>query len=40
VMNLMANQIACKARGGALELPLKEGEPSDLLAATAKIRGL
>ncbi|MEE4317933.1 MAG: hypothetical protein V2I74_13220 [Erythrobacter sp.] len=40
VSNLMANQIACKARGGALALPLKVGEPAELLAATAAIRGL
>jgi hypothetical protein len=40
VMNLMANQIACKARGGALQLPLKEGEAAGLLAATSRFRGL
>lgn len=40
IQNLMANQIACRARGGAVALPLNDGEPAQLLAATNTIRGL
>ena len=40
VENLMKNQQACRARGGALIIPITEPEATQLLAATSAIRGL
>lgn len=40
IEGIMKNQIACRAPGGALAIPMTEDEAVELVEATSQIRGL